>query len=82
VRWTKTFEKSIMDSRVAIVGDVVLGTDWLRAPWALRMTDGSELHVPTVEGFVSATAVDPSGGFAVAVRGDLDGRIQRWLPSG
>ena len=27
-KWTKTFDKSIMDSRVAIVGDVVLGTDW------------------------------------------------------
>jgi outer membrane protein assembly factor BamB len=82
VRWTKTLEKSIMDSRVSIVGDVVLGTNWLRAPWALRLSDGSEIDVPTLEGFVSATAADPSGGFAVAVRGDLDGRIERWLPSG
>jgi outer membrane protein assembly factor BamB len=78
VKWTKTFDKSIMDSKVAIVGDVVLGTDWLRTPWALRLRDGSEITTPNVDGFVTATAVDPGGGFAVAIRGGPDGRIQRW----
>jgi outer membrane protein assembly factor BamB len=82
VKWTKTFDKSIMDSKVAIVGDVVLGADWLRAPWALRVSDGSEIPLPAVDGFVSATAVDPGGGFAVAIRGGPDGRIQRWSSPG
>jgi outer membrane protein assembly factor BamB len=82
VKWSKTFEKWIMDSRVAIVGDVVLGVNWLRVPWALRLSDGSEIPLPDVEGFVSATAADASGGFAVAVRGNISGRIERWSPSG
>ena len=82
VRWTEQLARSTLDSRVAIVGDVVLGADWTRAPWALRISDGSAIAVVSVEGFVTATAADPAGGFAVAVRGELGGRVQRWRASG
>jgi outer membrane protein assembly factor BamB len=82
VRWTSKIQRSIFDSRVAIAGDAVLGADWTRAPWALRVTDGSEIALAGVEGFVTATAADPAGGFRVAVRGDLRGRIERWRATG
>ena len=27
-----------------------------------------------------STATDPAGGFAVAIRADIDGRVERWVP--
>lgn len=79
VRWSE-LSTPILDSRLSVVGDVVLFADWTRVPHALRTADGTEIGLTDAEGFVISTAAGPAGGFAVAVRGDPDGRIQRWLP--
>ncbi len=81
VRWTKALPTPILDSRPAIANGIVLLSDRTRVPWALRLSDGSKIDLPVAEGFVIGTATDPAGGFAVTVRGDPRGQLERWLPS-
>jgi outer membrane protein assembly factor BamB len=78
--WSERLPGAILDARPVISDGVVLFADFARNPWAFRMADGSKVAVPTPEGFVIATATDPVGGFAVAVRADIDQRVERWVP--
>jgi outer membrane protein assembly factor BamB len=80
ILWGKVLPTPVLDARLVISEGVVLLADWTRVPWAFRIADGSTVKVPVPEGFVIATATDPAGGFAVAIRADVDGRVERWLP--
>ena len=80
VRWSTTMPEAILDSRPSISSGVVLFADWTRAPWALRLADGSEIGLRSAEGFVIATSPDQGGGFALAIRGEPNGRVERWVP--
>jgi outer membrane protein assembly factor BamB len=78
--WAREWPDAVLDARPVISDGVVLFADWTRAPWALRMSDGSQVKTPEPDGFVLSTAADPAGGFAVAIRADIDGRVERWVP--
>ena len=78
--WAREWPDAVLDTRPVISDGVVLFADWTRTPWALRMSDGSKIAVPDPKGFVISTATDPAGGFAVAIRADIDGRVERWVP--
>jgi outer membrane protein assembly factor BamB len=82
VRWTTKLDTAFLDAKPVVAGGVVVVADGIRTPWALRVSDGSRVDAPSIEGFVVSTAVDPGGGVAVAVRAELSGEIQRWIPSG
>jgi outer membrane protein assembly factor BamB len=80
--WTTHLDTAFVDVKPVITNGTVVFADDVRTTYALRLSDGSKVSVPSVDGFVVSTAADPAGGVVVATRGPFsDGKLQRWRPA-